>query len=433
MPKIVIVSKTSFSHYMKRIAFTLTLLLTIMLRENGWAQVPVPPLEPDLTFTADFSATSNSAPDIVQDAEAVFIPTYTVSSPPDFIPESSSNMLGFTIALGSVPAAHVWVFQLGNDGLLTTITEITNKFVWPFPIRPVQPKQPIQPIPPTPPLQINPVNPFQSNPVIIVDQWPLSLTNIVPITPVQLSARAGTTTPAASSVFPPNVPYYVYSQNLQLTPVQFLNLGAGRWYVGVDFGTTNFISPLRLLPDENPVPFVRVRPSGAFFYNADNAVSVVANNRLARVAMDGYISFNYFSFPLQFTWTENGRVLGTMASLTNLFTLGDHQVMLTVDDALGSNATAIQLKVITPGDDLRLLVSEVTQLKLENWQKSLILGNLIQAAFCFDHGNQILGRQWLRRMQEPVYLRPIRLNPEEAAYIITTTQEIIDTMEGQQF
>jgi hypothetical protein len=303
----------------------------------------------------------------------------------------ATNVFSVVINLGTNQATAGWILQMENDGF-SPVMQLTNEIY---------------------------------NSVAIP---------IIPGSTVGTSDVIGTFPGSGAGLISPNY----YSQSWQLTPNQIQNLLAGKWYAKVDYGDDEYIGNLTPVPSSVWPPKavisvspMTILPTGIGSFPGQVTTSVVVapnNNQPATVVFDGSESTDPYYLPLQFLWQDGINFSATIATTTNEFQRGSHQISLEVNDGYNSDTAFFALEVVLPGEAVTKLTLMVQQSNLNKARKSFFALILSQARNSFDRNDTVSGVNQLKMFQNQVRLQIMRTNNETVNWLIEGAQEIIDAV-----
>ncbi|PYJ02240.1 MAG: hypothetical protein DME25_16550, partial [Verrucomicrobia bacterium] len=144
-----------------------------------------------------------------------------------------------------------------------------------------------------------------------------------------------------------------------------------------------------------PVAVLTATSTNVISFNGSNAV----------VHLNGTLSSDPDNDPLTFaTFLDAGTVpVAHTATVDLVLDLGDHTIMLLVDDGHGGTATAtVIVHVITAGEAVDDLVQQVDQANLERRNKRPLIASLKVGTASFDRGNFESGANQLRASQNKI-------------------------------
>lgn len=112
--------------------------------------------------------------------------------------------------------------------------------------------------------------------------------------------------------------------------------------------------------------------------------------------------------------------------------VGNHEILLRVDDGLATDETSIEVRVITAGEAADMLRERVRDAGLPKGRERALLENLKNAIKSFEKGHMETGVRQLRHFQKIVQsVGGRRMDPAAAAALIAQAQEIIDALTGR--
>ncbi|HKW30160.1 MAG TPA: hypothetical protein VJT54_12555 [Verrucomicrobiae bacterium] len=230
-----------------------------------------------------------------------------------------------------------------------------------------------------------------------------------------------------------------FQQAFSLTTNQIDSLIEGNWYAEVDFGDSNYLG--NLAPQygfANGPKAVMVFPP-VIGMNVPIGYTVISpNNRTARFVFDGSHCVDPFYLPMQYFWTGWAGYSGvgdpiftdTGMKATNVFELGPYFIRLQVNDIIANGQPFyFSLQVITAGQAVDLLISDVQSSGIPEHNKRVLVRVLSTAAALFNHGDMLRGRTELEVYQKLV--ESLHLDSTLTYNLTQPAQDIIDVFEKE--
>jgi len=179
---------------------------------------------------------------------------------------------------------------------------------------------------------------------------------------------------------------------------------------------------IEILPlTQPPVAIASVLPS-LFLYSL--------NNEDAPALLDGSASSDPDGDALTYSWFVDGMAIGSGVVLSNVFTLGDHTVMLIVADGFYSATNTVPVRVQTLGEGVEALAAVLAQSNLPRRHQRPLLMVLKAATAAFDRGQLELGAAQLDSFIRKVQSRIAPLDPALAAELSAIAQRLIEVAGG---
>lgn len=235
----------------------------------------------------------------------------------------------------------------------------------------------------------------------------------------------------------PYLPYsgteleYLYSGSFLPTTNQILSLWQGKMYVEVDYPDGQYLGNLVPAPQaiQSPQPNITISSETQFLYTGD---IIAPNNQTATVVLDGSASTDPNYLPLQFAWLDGAAFLGDAGVVTNVLTVGTHEISLFIDDGVASNSVSSTVHVVTPAQAVRDLAEFVAQANLTRNQTALLDSPLSQAISAFNHYDMVMAENGLRTFQSQLNFQVARANPAAAAQLNEIAADIINVIEASR-
>jgi hypothetical protein len=226
---------------------------------------------------------------------------------------------------------------------------------------------------------------------------------------------------------------YYLDQPFTLSPDQVHSLISGNWYVAVDFGSSNYIGNLAPQYAFANGP-TAIADSPTAYPNTEYSYTAIAlNNRTASVVFDGSHSMDPFYLPIQYFWTgwagiyAGGDSIFTSTNVltTNVFELGSYIIGLQASDSIADGQPHyLDLQVITAGQTVSALISNIQTTPMPKFQKQVLINVLSTAAKGFNRGNMNQGRFELEFYEQLV--RASHFDSTLTFFLLQPAQQIID-------
>jgi hypothetical protein len=235
--------------------------------------------------------------------------------------------------------------------------------------------------------------------------------------------------------------FFLRPAPLTLTTNQIYSLIASNWYFTVDFGDSNYLGNLTPMYNFAHGP-AAVANFSVFDTSLPNTYVVIAtNNRDGQAVFDGSNCTDPFYFPMQYEWAgwagwaayDTGAdpvATGSGIRSTNVFATGTYVIQLQVSDKIASGSPAFfSLNVMTGGQAVNSIVSNLQYLNLPSHQKQRLMQLLSDAAAEFD-GNR--PRPACARLKLFAgQINAMHISPSIASIYSTKAQYIINAFENR--
>jgi hypothetical protein len=120
------------------------------------------------------------------------------------------------------------------------------------------------------------------------------------------------------------------------------------------------------------------------------------------------------------------------AIVTNCFELGEHDVMLVVDNGRCAATVSFTVEVLSACEAVELLIDKVNDADLGRRNKRPLIATLKAACASFDRGNCVSGVNQLEAFQNKVRAQIGGVNAALADEIIALTQEVLDCIDCEK-
>jgi hypothetical protein len=153
------------------------------------------------------------------------------------------------------------------------------------------------------------------------------------------------------------------------------------------------------------------------------------NNRNAEVILDGSRSTDAEGNGLTYQWTRGGRLVGTTPLTRVVLPVGQHEIVLSVDDGQASDQDVVTVRVITPAAATRALMRMVEEADVPAARERLLLTILRVAECSFQRGHMNAATHQLRLFQIVVQAREgRRIDRATATRLVQAAQRIIEAI-----
>jgi hypothetical protein len=154
------------------------------------------------------------------------------------------------------------------------------------------------------------------------------------------------------------------------------------------------------------------------------------NNSNGLVVLDGSLSRDVENDPLTFTWFRDGGAppFAAGATVSNLFSVDSHTVLLVVDDGQDSGTARLDVEVITPGMALEEVLLLLAGSNLPRDRSRPLVATLKAAMASFDRGDFTSPASQLRAFQNKVRAQVAPANPALAASLNQAVEQILNAI-----
>ena len=222
-------------------------------------------------------------------------------------------------------------------------------------------------------------------------------------------------------------------QSVTLTTNQIQSLITGNLYAEINFGESNYWGNLdpQYRSVNGPTATMHFPPARG--QNTAIGYTVIApNNRTIAFVCDGSYCTDPFYLPIQYHWTAydfaNQSVpvfTGDGVLATNSFKIGTYAINLELSDAIATNSWYyFYLVVITPGQAVDSIISDVQSAGWPNAKKKAFLNMLFDAERLFNIGAMGMGCDRLKAYMQLV--KAAHFDRAETSYLLQEVQNIID-------
>jgi hypothetical protein len=197
---------------------------------------------------------------------------------------------------------------------------------------------------------------------------------------------------------------------------------------------TNIVINVRCL-NQCPVAVAKASPNVQLRPNQTNTIVISANNSNACVTLDGSMSSDPDGDALTYVWLAdidgNGvkEPIASGAIATFCFELGEHDIMLMVDDGRCTATVSLTVEVLSAGEAIEVLIDKVDNADLGRRNKRPLIATLKAAIASFDRGSCVSGVNQLEAFQNKVRAQIGHENSALADEIIALAQKILDGIE----
>jgi hypothetical protein len=186
-----------------------------------------------------------------------------------------------------------------------------------------------------------------------------------------------------------------------------------------------------------PTAVAKASPNIQLSPNQTNTVVISDNNSNACVTLDGSMSSDPDGDTLTYIWLAdvNGdgvkEPIASGAIATYCFELGEHAIMLVVDDGHCTRTASITVEVLSVGEAIEVVIDKINDADLGRRNKRPLIASLKAAIASFDRGSCVSGVNQLEAFQNKVRAQISRENPALADEINALVQMILDSVDCQ--
>jgi len=177
-----------------------------------------------------------------------------------------------------------------------------------------------------------------------------------------------------------------------------------------------------------PVAKAIVGPPFKLWDDESSLLIIAGNGMEAEVLLDASMSSDADGDVLEYLWTEEGQPTPLAAGVlaTNSFELGEHTILLLVDDGQAPGHDRVTIEVIDLNDAVDELLLFVTELDLTRKEKRELLATLNRVWESFDEGRLNAGVKQLGAFQQKVRAHLLKVQPVTGRKLINAADQIID-------
>jgi hypothetical protein len=179
-----------------------------------------------------------------------------------------------------------------------------------------------------------------------------------------------------------------------------------------------------------PVAIATASPAFLFSTNETSTVVIAPCDGDAVVVLDASGSYDIEDDPLQYSWTEGTNVLATGEIVTNLFAVGTHNILLSVNDGSDTGVATLILEVITPAESVAELILFVEGSSLLKNQKKPLIATLNAALASLTRCHIIPAINQLEAFQNQVDAQIAPLDAALAEEFLHFSNEIINSLKA---
>jgi len=185
--------------------------------------------------------------------------------------------------------------------------------------------------------------------------------------------------------------------------------------------------------NDPPVARIAVAPLVTLLPGQTELLILSPNNSNALVRLDGSQSSDAENDLLAYHWLADGGVtpFATGERATNQFDVGTHIVTLLVSDSAATGSNAVTLEIITPGEAVALLITQLSNADLARRNTRPFFASLKATMASFDRGQFDAGVNQLQAFQNKASAQIAPSDPALAAALIATAQKIIDAVSSR--
>jgi len=187
-----------------------------------------------------------------------------------------------------------------------------------------------------------------------------------------------------------------------------------------------------------PVAVAKASPNAELRPNQTSTIVISVNNSNACVTLDGSMSSDPDGDTLTYVWLAdlNGdgvkEPFATGAVVTNCFDLGEHDIMLVVDDGRCARSVSLTVEVLSACEAVEILIDKVDNADLGRRNKRPLIATLKAACASFDRGNCVSGVTQLEAFQNKVRAQIGHVDAALADEIIALTQKVLDGVDCEK-
>jgi hypothetical protein len=221
-----------------------------------------------------------------------------------------------------------------------------------------------------------------------------------------------------------------------LTTNQIHSLVAGNWFVGVDFGASNYLGNLAPQYDFATGPqAMMVFPPLANGFVSDGYQLIAPDNRKIKVVLDGSHCRDPFYLPMEYNWqgwagyTMDGTPVFTATNMmaTNVFAVGSYTIQLQANDVIHDGQPFYFYVVVqTAAQAVSGIIENLKYSAVPPNKQALMVGVLTRAARAFKQGEMGSGVNSLKEFERLV--KKLNFDSRSTAYFLKVAQDIIDAL-----
>jgi hypothetical protein len=187
-----------------------------------------------------------------------------------------------------------------------------------------------------------------------------------------------------------------------------------------------------------PTAVAKASPNCELRSDQTSTIVISVNNSNGCVTLDGSMSTDPQGGAVTYLWLADldgdgvKEPFASGAIVTNCFDLGEHDIMLVVDNGRCAGTASITVEVLSACEAVELLIDKVNNADLGRRNKRPLIATLKAACASFDRGNCVSGVNQLEAFQNKVRAQIGGVNAALADEIIALTQEVLDCIDCEK-